>query len=310
MAHIKSNPRWAIMFVGVVALLSLYAHVEIRAQEGPQPNREAVNSDTDAADSSLSMERSKQEGPKLLELLRRGGWFMLPLGGMSILVVAISIERLLALRRSRVLPPQMVRELGRLSQLDGGFDPREAFRIATKYPSPAANVMQSMLLKVGRPQSEVEHSVGEASQREADRMHFNVRWLTLCAAVAPLVGLLGTVWGMIDAFYRTTQLLPGQDKAEQLADGIYTALITTLCGLVIAIPAAIFAQFCESKITRLFHEIDEMIFNLMPQIERFEGKVRFAKGFDNDFGGGEPERPTRNTRRESASSRVTPAEPK
>lgn len=310
MNHSKLNPRWLVMLIAVVALLSLYAHVETRAQEGPQPNRETVNADGNSADTDSVPERSRQEGPRLFELLRRGGWFMLPLGGMSILVVAISIERLLALRRSRVMPPQMVRELGRLSQLDGGFDPREAFKIATRYPSAAANVVQSMLLKVGRPQSEVEHSVGEASQREADRMHFNVRWLTLCAAVAPLVGLLGTVWGMIDAFYRTTQLLPGQDKAEQLADGIYTALITTLCGLVIAIPAAIFAQFCESRITRLFHEIDEMIFNVMPQIERFEGKVRFARGFDDDLGGGEAERPARSSRREGSVSRVGSAESK
>ena len=297
------------MLAAVVALLMLYTHVELNAQEGPQPNRDASNASADSGDASAPPERARQEGPKLLELLRRGGWFMLPLGGMSILVVAISIERLLALRRSRVMPPQMVRELGRLSQLDGGFDPRQAFRIAAKHPSPAANIVQSMLLKVGRPQSEVEHAVSESSQREADRMHFNVRWLTLCAAVAPLVGLLGTVWGMIDAFYRTTQLLPGQDKAEQLADGIYTALITTLCGLVIAIPAAIFAQFCESRITRMFHEIDEMIFNLMPQIERFEGKVRFARGFEDEFGSGDSERPARNARRETSTTRVTPAEP-
>lgn len=273
----------ACLFVAVASLLTIgFVQVETSAQQGPQPDETTANGESDSTDVESTPADTKQEGLNLLVLLTKGGWFMLPLGLLSILVTAISIERLLALRRSKVIPPALVTELGRLSLDEGGFDPREAYRIATKFPSASANVVRSMLLKVGRPQAEVEHAVAESSQREADRMHFNVRWLTLSAAVSPLVGLLGTVWGMIDAFYRTTQLVEGQDKAEQLADGIYTALITTLCGLVIAIPAAIFAQFCESRITSLFHEIDEMIFNLMPQVERFEGRVRFSRNMDGD----------------------------
>jgi biopolymer transport protein ExbB len=131
-----------------------------------------------------------------------------------------------------------------------------------------------MLLKIGRPHSEVEHAVAEASEREAERLYGSVRWLNLIAAVAPLTGLLGTVWGMIRAFYDTTHLAAGQNKAEFLAQGIYVALVTTLGGLAVAIPAAVCAHYFEGRVIKLFHEIDELLFNLMPQVERYEGRMR------------------------------------
>jgi biopolymer transport protein ExbB len=97
---------------------------------------------------------------------------------------------------------------------------------------------------------------------------------------------------MIDAFHRTTMLGPGQNKAEELATGIYVALVTTFGGLMIAIPAAIFAHLFEGKIQKLFHQIDEMLFNLLPQIERFEGRMRFGQpGGDGQQSAGPAEPP-------------------
>jgi biopolymer transport protein ExbB len=227
-------------------------------------------------DPSTAVTVNEEEGINFFTLILRGGWFMVPIGLMSLLVVTIAIERTIALRRGRVLPGILVKELGRLGGTQGTFDPREAYRVCQRYPSAAASVVRAMLLKVGRPHSEVEHTVAEASDREAERLYSNVRWLNLAAAVAPLLGLLGTVWGMIDAFHRTTMLAPGQNKAEELATGIYVALVTTFGGLMVAIPAAICAHFFEGRIQKLFHEIDELLFNLLPQIERFEGRMRFG----------------------------------
>ncbi len=209
-------------------------------------------------------------------LMLSGGFFMLPILALSAMAGTFAIERAFALRRGRVIPAGLVEELGALSERSEGFDPREAYKICQRYPSAAANVIRAMLLKVGRPHSEVEHAVAEASQREAERLHANVRYLTLAAAVAPLLGLLGTVWGLIQAFYDTTQLLPGMNKAEQLAKGIYLALVTTFFGLVVAIPSAILSHFFEGRLQSLFHEIDDMLFHMLPQIERYEGRVRFT----------------------------------
>ncbi|MCP4816739.1 MAG: MotA/TolQ/ExbB proton channel family protein [Planctomycetaceae bacterium] len=216
-------------------------------------------------------------GINIFSLLLEGSWFMIPIVLMSLLTVTFAVERFLGLRRTRVIPSELVAELGKMGADGKSFDPRQAYRICQRFPSAAANVIRVMLLKVGRPHSEVEHAVAEASEREAERLYGNVRWLNLAAAVAPLMGLLGTVWGMIRAFHDTTQLQAGQNKADYLAGGIYAALVTTLGGLMVAIPAAICAHYFETRVQKSFHEIDELLFNLTPQVERFEGRVRFSR---------------------------------
>jgi biopolymer transport protein ExbB len=217
-----------------------------------------------------------------------GGMWMVPIIAMSLLMVTFAIERGLALRRSRLMPDELVSQLGQLSGGQGGFDPRQAYRLCQQFPCAASSVIRAMLVKVGRPHSEVEHAVSEAAEREAERAYANVRWLTLCTSVTPLMGLLGTVWGMILAFYQTTLLNPGQDRATQLAQGIYVALVTTLAGLMVAIPSAVFAHFYETRIIALFHEIDEMLFNMMPLVERYEGRVRFGPRMGDQPSGPEP----------------------
>lgn len=228
------------------------------------------------------------EGINLFLLLMKGGWLMLPIMAMSLLVVAFTIERFIGLRRDRVIPDELVVELGQLGGGQSAFDPRKAYRLCQQFPSAASTVIRSMLLKVGRPHSEVEHAVAEASEREAERIYANVRWLNLAAAVTPLLGLLGTVWGMIRAFHDTAQLAPGQNKADYLAEGIYVALVTTLCGLSVAIPAAILSHYFEGRITTMFHQIDELLFNLMPQVERYEGRVRFSQKMGEEAGDAGP----------------------
>ena len=223
----------------------------------------------------------EDEGLNFFSLMVSGGWIMIPIGFMSLVVVVVGIERSVSLRRSRVVPTLLVKELGSLGESQGTFDPREAYRICQRYPSAAANVVKAMLLKVGRPHSEVEHTVAEASEREAERLYGLVRWLNLATTVTPMLGLLGTVWGMIDCFHRTTLLAPGQNKAQELAAGIYVALVTTYGGLLVAIPSSILAHFFEGRIQKLFHQIDEMLYSLLPQIERFEGRVRFGRSTED-----------------------------
>jgi len=220
----------------------------------------------------------RREGINFLTLLTRGGWFMLPLLLLSILVVTIGVERFLALRREKIFPPELVDEISMLSGEKGGLDPRRVYQLFQVYPSSAAYILRTMLMKVGRPQLEIENAVSESAQREATRLSSMTSWLTLAAAIAPLIGLLGTVWGITQAFYDTTQLVVGQNRAEALAQGIYTALVTTMTGLLIAIPAAILSHYYENRIVQLINEIEEMTYHLLPQLEKFEGQVRFSAG--------------------------------
>ncbi len=246
-----------------------------------------------SSNQSSSDSNTKESGISMLSLVFKGGWFMLPLAALSVMIVIITVERILALRSENTMPQELVQSLGKLSTQREGFDPRRAYRICQEYPSIAARVVQSLLLKVGRPIPEIESTVSEAAQREADRVQGPIRWLELSAAIAPLIGLLGTVWGVTQAFYEMTQLTQGQNKGEALAAGIYTALITTICGLMIAIPALVMYKVLEGRIASLFHRVDELILSLIPQVERFEGQIRFA---DPSL---PPEPPTERTRRSS-----------
>ncbi len=211
----------------------------------------------------------------ILELLRQGGGIMLVIAIISLLVVAVAFERLFALRRGKLYPGGLRREVRKSTDELGDFQPGALFNSAARYRCVASRILSDMLQKVGRPVPEVEAALAEATQREADRLYGNVRWLTLAAAVTPLIGLLGTVWGMIIAFHDTTQLGAGSNKAEYLAEGIYIALVTTLGGLAVAIPAAIFAHFFEGRITQMLALIDTDLRRLIPRFETQEGRARY-----------------------------------
>jgi biopolymer transport protein ExbB len=211
-------------------------------------------------------------GVDLLSLIARGGGFMIPIGLMSVLVVTLAVERLVSLRTSKILPEALVRRLGELVESERRFDPEEALKVCRERPSPAARVFGAMLMRTGQPLGEIERTGHETAQREADGLAGPIRWLNLAAAATPLMGLLGTVWGMIKAFHESTTLTPDRSRSEQLSEGIYTALVTTLAGLAVAIPAAILAQYLENRIAKLFHRIEEIAFDLAPGVGRFEGQ--------------------------------------
>jgi biopolymer transport protein ExbB len=208
----------------------------------------------------------------LWQLFLAGGIFMWPIVAMSLVVVTFGIERLIALRRQRILPHKLVSELATLEA--GRFDPRFAYRICQENPSVAGRVIQALLEKLGRPLPEMERAVEVAKEREASQLYANVRPISLAVSVTPLLGLLGTVQGMIIAFYTTANLEAGANRAAELAQGIYVALITTFAGLCVAIPAAIIAHFLEGRILKQFREIDTVVDGVLPQLERFEGKGR------------------------------------
>ncbi len=248
---------------------------------------------------------STGEATSLLVLLQGGGVLMIPIIMMLVLTVALSIERLIGLRREKVLPHGLVRQFGDFANAPGGFDPRKAYRACQQYPCAASNVIRAMLLKIGRPHAEVEHAVREASEREAARLYSNVRWLNLAAAVTPLMGLFGTVWGMMAAFDATVRLPEGVSKAEKLGEGIVIALVTTLGGLAVAIPAAILAHYYEGRIQGMFRQIDELLFSLLPQVERYEGKLRVSREVLGEMTGTAP---TKSTGKGAARSGSVPAE--
>jgi biopolymer transport protein ExbB len=199
---------------------------------------------------------------------------MYPITLISFVVVCFGIERSLGLRRSKVLPKGLNAGLREMIARPTGLDVRLAYRLCQQFPSSATNVIRAMLLKVGRPDVELEQAVAEANEREASRLYYHVRWLNLSMSVAPMLGLLGTVQGMIIVFMGASQLAPGANKAAYMAEGIYLKLVCTFAGLIVAIPAAVLAHVFEARIQKLMNDVEDLVLELLPQVERFEGRVR------------------------------------
>lgn len=211
----------------------------------------------------------------LWELFLAGGIMMWPIVAMSLVVVTFGIERLWALRSSRFMPRPLREGFGPLL-VPGAFDGRKAIALCEANPSVAATVVRAMLVKGGRPLPEIERVAEVTKNREADLLYANVRPIGLAVTVTPLIGLLGTVQGMIIAFYTTANLEAGANRAAELAQGIYVALITTFAGLCVAIPAAIVAHYLEGRILRGFREVDRLADRMLPRLERYEGRGRSA----------------------------------
>ncbi len=218
---------------------------------------------------------AKPAGIDALNLLLQGGWVMIPLAIVSLLVLMWSLERLFSLRKARILPRSFVQPLTQYIRQSDVLPVQDAYRLCVQHPSVASNVVATTLIRTGRPLPEIEKTASEAIQREVDTATGPIRWLAFLAGIAPLLGLLGTVSGLIQAFYATTQLDPTQNRAEALATGIYEALVTTLVGLMIAIPAAAAAQYFENRVLRQFRRIEDLIAMLLPRLESFENRVRF-----------------------------------
>ena len=243
---------------------------------GPEVAVEEIQAVMNAGQENSGQSAAVDEpsGIDMLSLMLSGGRFMIPIGLMSLLVVTLAVERMLSLRRGKVLPRRLVRELRSLADPIESFDPPQAYQVCLNHPSPTASVIGAMLMRTGEPLGEIERTASDTIGREAERYAAPVRWLSLAAAATPLMGLLGTVWGMIVAFHESTSLSADRSRSEQLSEGIYTALVTTLAGLAVAIPAAIFAQYLENRISKLFHQVEQLSFDLAPGLSRFVGRCR------------------------------------
>ena len=209
--------------------------------------------------------------PSVGDLVRRGGLIMVPIGICSVFLVSCLLERLANMRRSRIIPPAFLDELHKLK--DGGrLTPRSLEDLCNRHPSPMSNVVKAALLRVGHPLLEVEKALEDAAARELAIMRSAIRPLTAIASVAPLLGLVGTVFGMIDAFIVTSQ--PGiKDRTELLASGIYEALVATAAGLLVAVPALVAAYYFTGRLDALSREMGDRLTPLVPALANLDAPV-------------------------------------
>lgn len=196
------------------------------------------------------------EMPTFVNKIAQGGWLMIPLAICSLIVFALSLERLIALRRGRVIPRPFVRRFTECVE-DGQLSYDEATELCEAFDCPVAEVFRAAVRRWGRPMFEVEQAVMDAGDRVADGLKRFLKVFHAISNVAPLLGLLGTVLGMIEAF----EMMSGQEsmgRPEMLASGISVALMTTAGGLSVAIPAYLAYMYFSSKSDNYLNEIDKL----------------------------------------------------
>ena len=179
---------------------------------------------------------------------------MIPIGACSLFALAVIAERLISTRRARVIPPGF--RAGLQAAMTQGRE--NAISYCKGSPSPVANVFAAGLRRMGMPLEVIERQISEAGEREVLKLRKYLRSLSVVAAVTPLLGLLGTIFGMITAFQTVATSGEALGKAELLAGGIYEAMITTAAGLIVAIPVLIMHHVLAGRIERLVMEIDQM----------------------------------------------------
>ena len=181
---------------------------------------------------------------------------------LSIVALAVIIENFVSLNRDKLAPPELIDEVQALFD-EGQY--QEAMELCENEPSFFTNVAGAGVSKIGHSFSVIEQSIAEMGDEESIRLHQKIGWLSLIANIAPMMGLLGTVSGMVKAFNEISSS-GGQANPADLAKGISEALLTTLFGLIVAIPTTAAFAFLRNRLVKTVIEVGAIVEDLF---ERF-----------------------------------------
>lgn len=191
----------------------------------------------------------------LLQIFHDGGWMMYPIALCSFVWTVFAFERFVYLRAGRIIPRPFVRRL--IEQLQQQqIEKDEALELCERNASPFALILTAAVKKYGKPAVEIEQSILDAGERVTFLLRRHLRLLNSISNVAPLLGLLGTVLGMIEAF-NGLATADSSTRSQLLAGGIGHAMLTTAAGLMVAIPAYLSYMYYLGRTDRLLMEMDE-----------------------------------------------------
>jgi len=200
---------------------------------------------------------------ELRELFEDGGAIGIVILALSVAMLALMVEHLLSIRRSALMPRGLAEEVHDL--LNGG-EYRRAEELCRSRPSFLARMLGAGLAEVEMGYSAVEKSMEDASTQQAARLYRKIEYLSMISTIAPMLGLLGTVWGMILAFLEFT--LSANPQPAQLAPGISKALVTTLMGLGVAVPAVASFHIFRNRIDELVAEASLLAEHVFAEFKR------------------------------------------
>lgn len=216
-----------------------------------------------AATADASVPEAVQPAPRqaiatksMLSVFYEGGPVMYPIALCSFVLLVFIFERLISLRRGRVIPGPFVKRF--LEQLrEGQLDREKAIKLCDENKSPVAVVFAAAMKKWGKTSVEVEQAILDAGERVTNQLRRHLRLFNGISQVSPLLGLMGTVVGMIMSFNAiSASAVDGQ--REMMAAGIAQALLATAAGMGVAIPALLAYLFFLGRVDQLIVEIDAL----------------------------------------------------
>ena len=198
----------------------------------------------------------------IADVIKASGVIGLAIIALSVVALAIIIENFVSLKRDKLAPPELIDEIQALFE-EGQY--QEAMELCENEPNYFTRVCGAGIAKIGHPFGTIEKAIEEMGDEESIKLHQKVGWLSLIANVAPMMGLLGTVSGMVDAFNEIASS-GGQASPAELADGISKALLTTMFGLIVAIPVTAAFAFIRNRMVKTIIEVGAIVEDLF---ERF-----------------------------------------
>jgi biopolymer transport protein ExbB len=216
----------------------------------------------ETAETAASPGEGKADAEKsadtIYALIMKGGFLMVPIALCSIIVLTVAIERLISLRQLRTAPPGLLEQVFDL--LPPGRPPREiqarTAKMLRQTASLLGNILEIGVVRVHRSAAYTEAFLQEATAKEAHLLHRRLRPFAAVAQLAPLLGLLGTIYGMIQCFGEAAAA-DAATRAETLAQGIYQALVTTAAGLTVAIPSLFLFHYFQGRADRVVDQLEE-----------------------------------------------------
>ncbi|MDR1199238.1 MAG: MotA/TolQ/ExbB proton channel family protein [Prevotellaceae bacterium] len=207
---------------------------------------------TGIADSAAVATATVTESMSLFDLAVKGGWIMIVLAFLSLVAVYIFVERWLAIKSASKIDTHFMNNI-KDNIHDGKI--KSAINLCQRNDSPVARMIEKGVERIGRPLSDIQASVENVSSLEVARLEKGMPMLASISGGAPMIGFLGTVIGLVQAFYEMSKAGGNNIQMSMLSSGIYTAMITTIGGLIVGI----FAYFAYNYlVTRINHVVYSM----------------------------------------------------
>ena len=201
---------------------------------------------TDSAAAALNVVAPQGEELRFIDLLFKGGWVMLPLALLAFIGLVIFVERYLTIRKASSDESNLMQQV-KQSVISGKLD--AAIAICRNSNTPLGRMLQKGLLRIGRPIKDIEGAIENVGKLEVSKLEKNISILGIIAGIAPMLGFVGTIIGVIAIFHDVS--LKGIIEIGTISGGLYTKMITSATGLIIGIIAYVLYHILNIMVDRI-----------------------------------------------------------